>query len=302
MSAGLFLMASAIVMATAAILMIIHEIHVRALNARVSKAVMGVPGQFTPFGNMTEWLSSIGMRYRRFYSSENLEQLRLVVQTSGFNPHRTMPILIGGKTVSMLSFPVIAWFVGQFSGATFNDLLIFTAFGVVLGILGPRWLLWFIRRRFNAAVQRGTPDAIDLLVVCSEAGMGLESGLERVAQEMNRSNPAMTKVLTGLLDDLRILPNRRDAFENLSGRSTTDGLRRFGTMINQSQQYGTPLGHALRAVAEELRRERIIKLEERAHQLGAKLIIPMVLFMLLAMFVILGGSSFLHLIRAFKGG
>jgi tight adherence protein C len=138
---------------------------------------------------------------------------------------------------------------------------------------------------------------IDLLVVCSEAGMGLESALERVAEEMNQTNPALARVLRGLLDDLRILPNRSEAFERLA--STSDGLRRFGTMVAQSLSYGTPLGKALRSIAVDLRRERITKVEERAHKLGAKLTIPMVLFLLPAMFVILGASPFLHLIRTF---
>ena len=141
---------------------------------------------------------------------------------------------------------------------------------------------------------------IDLLVVCSEAGMGLESALERVAEEMDRSNPAMARVLYGLLDDLRILPNRRDAFEKL-GTTSSDGLRRFGTMISQSLQYGTPLSQALRSIATELRRDSIIKLEERAHKLGAKLTIPMVLFMLPAMFIIMGTSSYLHLTASLSG-
>jgi tight adherence protein C len=302
MTAGLSLSlaAAAIALATVAVLLVIRETHIRALNARVLKAVVGVHDQSTPFRDAFGWLSSLGMRYRRFYSLENLEQLRAIVQTSGFNPHRTMPILIGGKTVSMFLFPIIAALVAAFLGKSLSDSLIFVATGAVLGVLGPRWILLFLRRRFNAAVQSGTADAIDLLVVCCEAGMGLESGLERVAQEMSRSYPAMTRVLDGLLDDLRILPDRRDAFDNLTKRSTAEGLRRFGTMINQSLQYGTPLSSALRAIADELRRERMIKLEERAHKLGAKLIIPMVLFMLPAMFVILGGSSFLHLIRTFK--
>jgi tight adherence protein C len=71
-------------------------------------------------------------------------------------------------------------------------------------------------------------------------------------------------------------------------------------MINQSLQYGTPLSNALRSIADELRRDRMIKLEERAHKLGAKLILPMVLFMMPAMFVVLGGSSFLHLMHTFQ--
>jgi len=133
--------------------------------------------------------------------------------------------------------------------------------------------------------------------VCSEAGMGLESGLARVAQEMKETNPSIAWVLRGLLDDLRILPNRGDAFEKLG--LTSDGLRRFGTMVAQSLQYGTPVGQALRSIAVDLRGERITKLEERAHKLGAKLTIPMVLFLLPAMFVILGGSPILHLVRSF---
>ena len=248
MTSGLSLVALAIAAATATFVLIIHELHIRALNMRVSKAVMGVPGQSAPFQDMTGWLSSLGMRYRRFYSTENLEQLRTILQSSGFNHHRTMPILIGGKTVSMFLFPIIAFFVAQLFGKSPTDLLIFTAIGVVIGIMGPRLILSVLRRRFNAAIRRGTPDTIDLLVVCSEAGMGLESALERVAEEMNRSNPAMARVLYGLLDDLRILPNRRDAFEKLG--STSDGLRRFGTMISQSLQYGTPLSQALRSIAD----------------------------------------------------
>jgi tight adherence protein C len=294
MISGFSLMAIATVAAAGAFVLIIHEIHIRALNARVGKAVLGIPGRLAPFQEITDWLSSLGMRYRRFYSAENLEQLRTILQSSGFNTHRTMPILIGGKTISMFMFPIIAFVIAELFGKATNDLLTFTGIGAVIGIMGPRLILLALRRHFNAVIRRGTPDMIDLLVVCSEAGMGLESALERVAEEMTRSNPAMANVLYALLDDLRILPNRRDAFEKLG--STSDGLRRFGTMISQSLQYGTPLSQALRSIATELRRESIIMLEERAHKLGAKLLLPMVLFMLPAMFIIMGASSFLHLI------
>jgi tight adherence protein C len=299
MTFGLSLVALAIAAATATFVLIIREIHIRALDMRVSKAVMGVPGQSAaPFRGMTSWFSALGERYQRFYAPENLEQLRTILQSSGFNHYRTLPIWIGVKTVSMYLFPIIAFFVAQLFGKPLTEVLIFTLIGVVIGIMGPRLILSVLRRRFNAAVRLGTPDAIDLLVVCSEAGMGLESGLERVAEEMNQTNPAMARVLSGLLDDLRILPNRSDAFEKFG--STSEGLKRFATMINQSLQYGTPLSQALRSIAADLRRERITKLEERAHKLGAKLTVPMVLFMLPAMFVIMGGSSFLHLIRAFS--
>lgn len=297
MTLGLGMVALAIAAAAATFVLIIHEIHVRAMNARVLKAVLGIPGRSAPFEGMTGWFSSLGARYRHFYAQENLEQLQTILQSSGFNRHRALPIWIGVKTVSMFLFPIIGLFVAQLSGKSLTDGLIFILIGVVIGIMGPRLILSVLRRRFDAAIRQGTPDTIDLLVVCSEAGMGLESGLERVADEMNQTNPAMARVLYDLLDDLRILPNRSDAFEKFGSRS--DGLRRFGTMVSQSLQYGTPLSQALRSIAVDLRRERITKLEEKAHKLGAKLTIPMVLFLLPAMFVILGVSPFLSLVRTF---
>jgi tight adherence protein C len=298
MTFGLGMVSLAIATAAATCVLIIREIHLRALDTRVSNAVLGIPSQPARLQDMTGWISSLGMRYRRFYAAENLEQLRTVLQSSGFNHHRTLPIWIGVKTVSMFLFPTAAFLGSELLGKPLTDVLIFTLIGVVIGIMGPRLILLVLRRRFEAGIRLGTPDAIDLLVVCSEAGMGLESAVQRVAEEMNQSNPAMARVLSDLLDDLRILPSRSEAFDKLG--STSEGLRRLGTMVSQSLQYGTPLSQALRGIAADIRRERITKLEERAHKLGAKLTVPMVLFMLPAMFVIMGASPFLHLIRTFS--
>jgi len=278
LSAALF----AIAAAAAALVLIVREIHIRTLDTRVASAVLGAPGSAARSENVIGWFSSIGMRYKRFYAAEELEQLRTVLQAAGFNYRRTLPIWIGVKIVSMFLCPILAFTAAQLLGKPQSAVLIFTLFGVVIGIMGPRLILTTMRRRFDAAVRKGTPDTIDLLVVCSEAGMGLESAIERVAGEMAQTNPAMAHVLYSLLDDLRILPNRSEAFEKLG--ATSDGLRRFGTVIAQSLQYGTPLGRALRTIAADLRQERLTNLEERAHKLGAKLTIPMVLFLLPAMF------------------
>ena len=299
MTLALVLAALAIGTATAAALLVIREVEVLAQNARVSKVVVGLPSRAPPIQGLIGWLSSLGARYRRFYSAENLEQLRTIVQSSGFNPHQALPIWIGVKIVSAVSFPLIGLFIAEFAGMPLRAMVGFTLMGAVIGIMGPRFILSSLKRKFDAAVRKGIPDTIDLLVVCSEAGMGLESAVERVAEDMGRSNPPMAQVLNSLLDDLRILPNRRDAFVKLG--ATSEGLHRFGAMVSQSLQYGTPLSQALRAVAEEIRRDSMITLEKRAHELGAKLIVPMVLFLLPAMFVILGGSSFLHLMQSFKG-
>ncbi|PAY05932.1 pilus assembly protein TadC [Bradyrhizobium sp. UFLA03-84] len=297
MTAGVGLAGLAVAVAAATFLLIIRELHLRALDTRVSNAVLGIPDRSNSPQDLIGWLSSVGTRYRRFYAQENLAELRLVLQSAGFNHYRMLPIWIGFKMVSSFLLPIAAFAISEVLGRPFSDVMIFTFMGLAVGIMAPRLILMVTKRRFDAAIRAGTPDMIDLLVVCSEAGMGLESALERVADEMRETNPAIAHVLHGLLDDLRILPTRAEAFEKLA--TTSDGLRRFGTMVSQSLQYGTPLSQALRSIATDLRRERITKLEERAHKLGAKLTVPMVLFLLPAMFVILGGSPFLHLMRTF---
>src|SRR5215212_281045 len=136
MTAGLSFIALAIAAATATLLLIIREMHIRALNTRVSNAVLGIPSQSAAASQgMTGWFSSLGMRYRRFYAPENLEQLRTILQSSGLNHHRTLPIWIGVKTVSMYLFPTIALLAALVSGRGLVDGLILTLFGVVIGIM-----------------------------------------------------------------------------------------------------------------------------------------------------------------------
>lgn len=282
-----------VVLVGASALMLMREAKLREVNARVMRAVSGDVDS-APIEGIIKYLSKLGERLRRSYSAKNLDHLRDVIQAAGFNPHRYLPIVLGGKILFMLLIPLVAGIIAFFIGS-FQVRLTVVGIGVVGGIVGPDMVLNFLRRRFIADVQRGTPDALDLLVVCSEAGMGLESGLERVSEEMQRSNRSMATVLVNLLDDLRVLPNRRDAFINLGNRTGVEALRRFGTMIGQSLQYGTPLSQALRAVAGELRRERMNKLEEKAVKLPAKLIFPLILFIMPSLYIVLLGPSFMRL-------
>lgn len=243
-------------------------------------------------------LRFVGERLWRLYSPGNLEQMRSVIRAAGLNPHRMLPLFLGGKAILMVALPAISFGIAFTFATSMQVRVPIIGLGIILGILGPEWPMGILRRRFTAAVERGTPDALDLLVICSESGMGLESALTRVSQEMQHSNTAMASVLSGFLDDLRVMPNPKDAFTNLGVRSGTEGMRRFGTMLSQSVQYGTSLGNALRAVSQELRRDRMIKLEERAVKLPAKLIFPLILFILPCLWIVLVGPAFLHMADA----
>ncbi len=292
------LMAGIAVLVGVSAVLLIQEARRRDLEARIVQTVWGRPAAKAAFSGIIGSLHRLGewaRRKGRLYSPQDLEKLQGVVSAAGFNPRHVLPLLLGAKIIMMVALPALAAVVGPFIFELLEARVGLIAVALISGMLGPDWLLSLLRRSYDAALERGTPDALDLLVVCSEAGMGLESALERVAQEMYRSNGPVSAALSGLLDDLRVLPDRREAFQNFGRRSGSEGLQRLGTMLAQSLQFGTPLGQALRAVAGELRRDRSNKLEEKAVKLPAKLIFPLVLFIMPCLSIILVGSSFLRL-------
>lgn len=289
-------MGTVVLLVIAAYALLWKEMRVREQHAHVVRVVLGSQHN-DPLAGIIGYLHGLGERLRRFYAPQNIEHLHSVIQASGYNPHRMLPILLGAKMVAMILLPTLAAVGASFFDSGYVRLAV-VGVGVIAGVLGPEWGLKIFRGRFVAALQHGTPDALDLLVLCSEAGMGLESALERVSQEMRHSNKAIASVMSSLLDDLRVLPNRHDAFTNLGKRSGSEGLQRFGTMLSQSLNYGTPLSRALRAVADELRRDRMNKLEETAVKLPAKLIFPMIGFIMPSLYIVLLGPSFMRLFDA----
>ena len=175
------MIASILLLLTFALNMAWTAVRLRRTNNRVQRTIVGTP-QEAPFAGLSGLLQKLGERLRRFYAPSSLDHLRSMIQFSGFNPHRTLPILLGAKLVMMLLIFGIAGFAAYFT-EVFQIRLVILGAGVIFGIMGPEWIsIAIVRRRFSAAIDRGTPDALDLLVVCSEAGMGLESALERVSE------------------------------------------------------------------------------------------------------------------------
>ena len=150
----------------------------------------------------------------------------------------------------------------------------------------------------EAALRRGVPDALDLMVVCAEAGLGLESAVERVAQEMTQSNRPVGLEFLILSREMRILPDRRAALTNLAERTGQPALKRLAGTIAQTLKYGTPLSQGLRSLAAEMRHERMIQFEERAGKLPALLVMPMMLFILPCLFIIVLGKPGTDLVNA----
>jgi len=300
---GLLITMAAVLVAAAAV-MLMREAAASRLHQRIDDLLpdqAGTDGQGAPMplGGLGRLLRRIGERLSgatRFYSEEDLGALESAITAAGMNPTRVLPMVLGTKALLAVLIPAAAVIYGlaaRLGGAT--DFLLI-AVSLPLGLLGPDWALYFVRRPYIAALRRGLPDALDLLVVCTEAGMGLESALSHIATAIAAANPAIAVALSTLLDELRVLPDRREAFVNFGRRSGVDAIRRLATMLGQALNYGTPLADALRTVSADLRRERMLELEAKCARLPALLVLPLILFIMPALFIVLAGSPVLRLI------
>jgi tight adherence protein C len=291
---ALMLSGLAAVILLGAVLLLVRDGSVRRLERRVDAFVIGETAAAAGGIAGLDLIAGVGERIRRgtkLYSQRDLDALTAVLQASGMEPRRALPILLGSKALLLVLMPLLALAYGAAAGLAPFSRILMCGIALPIGLLGPEWLIGHVRGKHLKKLQLGLPDALDLMVVCTEAGMGLETAVEHVAREMELSNPPMSVSLATFLDELRMLPDRREAFANFGSRFGLAEMQRTATMLSQSQRYGTPLAQALRAIAGELRRERLVRIEERAVKLPALLIFPLILFIMPALFIILVGPA-----------
>jgi len=176
--------------------------------------------------------------------------------------------------------------------ANLRAALTFLGFG--LGFYAPNIYLSNQAQKRRQAVSQVFPDALDLLLICVEAGMSIEAALQKVAQEIGATSVELAEELSLLVAELSYLPERRQAYEGLAKRVNYAGLRSVMTAMIQSERYGTPLGGALRVMAKENRDLRMSAAEKKAAALPAKLTVPMILFFLPVLFIVILGPAIIH--------
>lgn len=172
------------------------------------------------------------------------------------------------------------------------------AFVIVLGLYLPDIITKNKADKRKHALTRGLPDALDLLVICAEAGLNLDSALIRVANEIRLANPELAEELNLTSIELGFLSERREALQNLEMRTGLKAVAALVGTLAQTEKYGTPLAQSLRVLAAEMRDERLMKAEEKAARLPATLTVPMVLFIMPSLFIVLIGPAILRTIDA----
>ena len=152
----------------------------------------------------------------------------------------------------------------------------------------------------SAAIRKGVPDALDLLVICAEAGLTVDAAFSRVARELGQAYPELGEEFQLTSIELGFLTERRMAFENLAERVKLDALKGVVTTMIQTEKYGTPLASALRVLSAEFRHERMMRAEEKAARLPAIMTVPLILFILPTLFVVILGPVACSIGAAFK--
>jgi tight adherence protein C len=276
-----------------------HEIARRISNLREGSApARSRSSRFLPA--LVALMRRIGSGMRdKMMSAKDADALAKSLAAAGLEPSKALPIFIGAKLACLILIPMVTWLGTVLLGCSTGKQILGTAASVAVAMLLPNWVIGLIRRPYQAALRRGIPDALDLMVVCAEAGLGLESAVERVTHEMKLSNRPVSVEFSLLMHEMRIYPDRRVALDNLAERTGQLSLKRLAATIMQTLKYGTPLSQGLRTLAAEMRNERLIQFEERAGKLPALLVMPMMLFILPCLFIIIMGKPAAQIIDVF---
>ena len=177
-----------------------------------------------------------------------------------------------------------------------------TAGALIGGYKAPDlWLKNKVTKRSDA-VRKGLPDALDLLVICAEAGLTVDAAFGRVAKELGRAYPELGDEFGLTAIELGFLNERRQAFENLANRVDLDAIRGVVTTMIQTEKYGTPLASALRVLSAEFRNERMMRAEEKAARLPAIMTVPLILFILPTLFIVILGPAACSISDSMIGG
>jgi tight adherence protein C len=167
------------------------------------------------------------------------------------------------------------------------------------GSMLPDLLLKNIRQKRLDSVRKALPDALDMLVICAEAGLSSDAALKRVVAETTRKSSVLGEELNQTALELSFMPERRQALENLVERAPLPSITAFANTMIQAEKYGTPLARAFKVLSQEQRTERMLKAEEKAGRLPATMTVPMMLFILPALFIVLIGPAVLDILDNF---
>lgn len=247
------------------------------------------------FHALLEWFAKLNQ-------PSNVEEVRATRRqliTAGYRSGKAPIFFVGAKLfLAVLMTALIALVPAKFLGfPTLSKLIGYYIVAAACGYYAPvLWLRMAIAKRKDT-IQRAIPDALDLMVVCVEAGLGLDQTLGRVGEEINRAHPGLSDELNILSLELRTGVSRQDALRNFAQRTDLEEVRNLVALLVQTDRFGTSIGQALRVHADAMRTSRRLKAEELAAKLPVKLLFPLIFFIFPSMFIVILGPAGIQMVR-----
>ena len=239
----------------------------------------------------------------RFLGSGRREETLALLQTAGYRSRAAVSNYFGAKLIASgagAAVAVGAVSQGVFTGNSAMQAVMLLA-GFFIGGLLPEFAVKGMAKRRQAAIRSTLPDAIDLLIIATNAGQSLEVALGRVGKEIGHAAPVLADELRVATSELRALPNRRQALENFALRAGIAEARSLTSTLIQTVRYGTPLTQSLKVLAAEQRVAKVLQLEEKAAKLPAILSLPLMLLIMPSIFIVTAGPAMLSIGDALFG-
>jgi len=286
---------------------------VKALNERREELKAGITASSGPkkrakLIRRSETTDSIRMfldKLKVLQDSQLAEAQQKLAQAGIRNKEWAVAVILG-RMVAPIVLGLIAatmlYWTDMYPLLTSFKRFMWFAAAVGLGYKGPDIYLQNITTKRTDLVRKGLPDALDLLVICAEAGLTVDAAFNRVARELGRAYPELGEEFSLTAIELSFLSERRQAFENLAYRVKLESIKGVVTTMVQTEKYGTPLASALRVLSAEFRNERMMRAEEKAARLPAIMTVPLILFILPVLFIVILGPAACSIADAFHSG
>jgi tight adherence protein C len=232
-------------------------------------------------------------------SVDQMSHLRRNLVKAGYRSVEAPLIFFGARLLLAIAFPA-AFAVLRTSALPRlpnTQTMVLFIFSAVIGFYAPNLWVKMRTQRRQQKITEGFPDALDLITVCVEAGLGLDSAMNQVADEINMSNKILSEELKLVNLELRAGQSRQNALRNLSLRADLEDVNNFTTLLIQTDSFGTSIGQTLRVHSDAMRTKRHHRAEEQAAKLPVKLLFPMLFFIFPSMFVVIMGPAAIQIIR-----
>jgi tight adherence protein C len=229
-------------------------------------------------------------------SADSASSTRLMLMQAGYRDAKSITFYTGLRVFGAL----LGFGICLLSGIGISSPLLLLG-GPLLGFILPRFLLKRAIKKRQLRIRLALPDALDLTVICVEAGLGLDQALMRVAQDLDHAHPELSEEFRLVNLEMRAGKPRTEAMRNLAQRTGVDDIRSLVGVLIQTDRFGTSVAQALRVHSDSLRTERRQRAEEQAAKTTIKLVPPLVVFVLVPLFFVVLGPGFIQLFRTFQG-